>query len=224
MELVSVDFKSSKIEVVEDSQSIVIKDICKNIGLNDYQGQQRKLKSDSTYCSKLIKVKTAGGIQEVFTIPLSKLNGWLFSINPNKVKPEVKEKLIEYKNECFDVLHQHFYKQIAEPQNININLLMENVQSLLTENTKLNDEIKQLKSSKQITPSTHNNILDSISHLFRFQEETKLMINSLVDRKQSLDSLIKSFENNYPRSTKHIDKLENQVENSSIRLNLELKR
>ena len=54
-------------------------------------------------------------MQEVFTIPLSKLNGWLFSINPNKVKPEVKAKLIEYKNECFDVLYKHFNKT-TQPQ------------------------------------------------------------------------------------------------------------
>ena len=55
-------------------------------------------------------------MQEVFTIPLSKLNSWLFSINPNKVKPEVKAKLIEYKNECFEVLHKHFNKNTQTPQ------------------------------------------------------------------------------------------------------------
>jgi len=111
MKLVKVEFHSNTLEVEPQSQRIVVKDICQNIGLNDYQGQQRKLKSDPTYQSKLIKVKTKGGMQDVFTIPLSKLNGWLFSINPNRVKPEVRERLIEYKNECFDVLYRHFNNQ-----------------------------------------------------------------------------------------------------------------
>ncbi|MEA3315131.1 MAG: phage antirepressor N-terminal domain-containing protein [Campylobacterota bacterium] len=109
MELVTVDFKSNKLEVIEESQSIVIKDICNNMGLK-FDTQHKKIKADPTYQSKLIKVQTAGGMQEVFTIPLSKFNGWLFSINPNKVKPEVKDRLIEYKNECFDVLYNHFNK------------------------------------------------------------------------------------------------------------------
>lgn len=107
MELVKVEFNSNSLEVEPQSQSVVVKDICANLGI-DSKRQISKLKSDPTYQSKLIKVQTNGGMQEVFTIPLSKLNGWLFSINPNKVKPEVKAKLIEYKNECFEVLHRYF--------------------------------------------------------------------------------------------------------------------
>lgn len=113
MKLVKVEFHANSLEVEPQSQSVVVKDICENIGLKDYQGQQRKLKSNPSFQSKLIKVQTAGGMQEVFTIPLSKLNGWLFSINPNKVKPEVKQKLIDYQNECFDVLHDYFNKGYA---------------------------------------------------------------------------------------------------------------
>ncbi|MEA3315416.1 MAG: phage antirepressor N-terminal domain-containing protein [Campylobacterota bacterium] len=112
MELTTVSFKNKSVLVIEDTQSVIIKEICKNIGLRE-QSQQAKIKADPTYQSKLIKVQTAGGMQEVFTIPLSKLNGWLFSINPNKVKPEVKDRLIEYKNECFDVLYNHFNKPKA---------------------------------------------------------------------------------------------------------------
>ena len=109
MKLIKVEFHSNTLEVEPQSQSIVIKDICNNLGIG-FASQFEKLKSDPTYQSKLIKVQTNGGMQEVFTIPLSKLNGWLFSINPNRVKPEVRQKLIEYKNECFDVLYKHFNK------------------------------------------------------------------------------------------------------------------
>lgn len=115
MNLVTVDFKSNQIEVIEETQSIVVKDICEAIGLV-YPRQYTKIKSDESFESKLIKVQTRGGVQEVFTIPLSKLNGWLFSINPNKVKPEVKQKLIEYKKECFNVLYTHFNgKSLPQP-------------------------------------------------------------------------------------------------------------
>ena len=62
----------------------------------------------------MIEAPTAGGMQKVFCIPLEKLNGWLFTINTNKVKPEVREKLIAYKNECFKVLYDHFLQKAAQ--------------------------------------------------------------------------------------------------------------
>lgn len=148
MNLVPVDFKSNQIEVVEENQSIVIKDICENIGL-DFSRQYRKLISDESYESKLIKVQTRGGLQEVFTIPLSKLNGWLFSINPNKVKPEVKQKLIEYKKECFNVLNNYFNNGIA----INHRVSETNIQIELSE---LRQEIKDLKKQLVLKEEDEN--------------------------------------------------------------------
>ena len=91
MELMTVNFQGKELEVTTDKH-IVIKDICNAIGL-DFTRQYRKLKSDPTYEAKLLRVQTSGGVQEVFCIPLDKLNGWLFSINPNKTKPEVREKV-----------------------------------------------------------------------------------------------------------------------------------
>ncbi|WP_418180780.1 phage antirepressor N-terminal domain-containing protein [Aliarcobacter lanthieri] len=140
MNLVPVDFKSNQIEVIKETQSIVIKDICENIGL-DFSRQYRKLISDESFESKLIKVQTRGGLQEVFTIPLSKLNGWLFSINPNKVKPEVKQKLIEYKKECFNVLNSYFNNGIA----INHRASKNHIQKILSELEKQKQQIKDLK-------------------------------------------------------------------------------
>ena len=73
MELVKVDFKSNQLEVIEETQSIVVKDICEHIGLN-HDTQIKKIKADESFESKLIKVQTRGGLQEVFTIPLSKFS------------------------------------------------------------------------------------------------------------------------------------------------------
>ena len=137
MELIKVDFNDDSIEVIEETQSIVIKDICEALGLNA-KGQIKKIQSDESFESKLIKVQTRGGLQEVFTIPLSKLDGWLFSINPNKVKPEVKQKLIEYKKECFNVLNNYFNNGIA----INHRASNTDIQIELSE---LRQEIKDLK-------------------------------------------------------------------------------
>jgi len=109
MDLIQIDFNGNILEATPDKY-IVVKDICEAIGI-EYRRQYKKLKTDPSYEAKLLKVQTRGGVQEVFCIPLDKLNGWLFSINPNKVKPEVREKLVVYKKECFRVLHEHFSRR-----------------------------------------------------------------------------------------------------------------
>lgn len=50
-------------------------------------------------------------------IPLKKLNGWLFSINPEKVRADIRDKLIKYQEECFTVLHDYWTKgQVVNPR------------------------------------------------------------------------------------------------------------
>lgn len=41
-------------------------------------------------------------------LPLEFLNGWLFGINVNRVKPELREAVFRYRKECYDVLAEAF--------------------------------------------------------------------------------------------------------------------
>jgi hypothetical protein len=44
-------------------------------------------------------------------LPLSKIAGFLYSINPSKVKPELRQTILEYQAECDQVLFNHFMAQ-----------------------------------------------------------------------------------------------------------------
>ena len=46
-------------------------------------------------------------------MPIKKLNGWLFSINPNKVRAELKERLENYQEECFLALWDYWTEGVA---------------------------------------------------------------------------------------------------------------
>ncbi|PHM51202.1 antirepressor [Xenorhabdus hominickii] len=46
-------------------------------------------------------------------LALRKLAGWLATISPNKVKPEIRGKVIRYQDECDDVLYEYWTKGIA---------------------------------------------------------------------------------------------------------------
>ena len=45
--------------------------------------------------------------------PIKKLNGWLFSINPNKVLSDLKARLENYQEECFLALWDYWTEGVA---------------------------------------------------------------------------------------------------------------
>lgn len=53
-------------------------------------------------------IPSEGGAQETLCMPLRKLPGWLMTIHPTRVKPEIREKIIQYQNECDDVLWKYW--------------------------------------------------------------------------------------------------------------------
>lgn len=58
-------------------------------------------------------VAADGKLRKLLCLPLKKLNGWLFSINPEKVRADIRDKLIKYQEECFTVLHDYWTKGVA---------------------------------------------------------------------------------------------------------------
>ena len=48
-------------------------------------------------------------------LPLRKLPGWLATISPNKVRPELREKVIAFQNEADDVLWAAWQEQHCQP-------------------------------------------------------------------------------------------------------------
>lgn len=136
----TVKFHNDDIEIIDTFVSV--KKLCQNIGITGLSDQYKKIKEDESFESKSLDIEINGVIQEVVVIPASKINGWLFSINPNKVKPEVKQKLIEYKKECFNVLNNYFNQGIA----INHRASETDLQKILNQLETQNQEIQNLKN------------------------------------------------------------------------------
>ncbi|HEJ7884144.1 TPA: phage antirepressor N-terminal domain-containing protein [Serratia liquefaciens] len=119
-QLVEVSFRNQPIQAIQHDSSVFVamRPVCENIGL-EWSGQQKKLARKETKfnCVHINTVAADGKMRDVLCIPLRKLNGWLFSVNPEKVHPEIKDNLIAYQEECFEVLHDHFTKgEAAHPR------------------------------------------------------------------------------------------------------------
>lgn len=100
----------------EGNQYVAMKNIVENLGV-DWAGQYTKLKKHSVMSKgvEIISTPSGGGMQDTFCLKLSLLNGWLMTIDDRKVRPEIRDRLIQYQTECFDVLYKHFTGQGTAP-------------------------------------------------------------------------------------------------------------
>ncbi len=74
---------------------------CQALGVADPKGQIEKLQGEDGYPEALVElpIPTAGGIQSAVCIRKREGALWVGSINPKKVKPTVRGKLAEFKQD-----------------------------------------------------------------------------------------------------------------------------
>ncbi|WP_256733951.1 phage antirepressor N-terminal domain-containing protein [Acinetobacter sp. SwsAc5] len=109
---ITVPFHNAELYLVEFNGQpyTAMRPIVENMGL-DWKAQLVKIKQ--RFNSVVGEITTTGkdGKQyKMLCLPLKKLFGWLMTISPNKVKPELRETVITYQNECDDVLWDYWTK------------------------------------------------------------------------------------------------------------------
>jgi hypothetical protein len=84
----------------------------------DWKSQFDKIKQRFASTVVEITIVAGDGKNRLMTcLPLRKLAGWLYTISAGKVKPELREKVIQYQNECDDALWDYWTKgQATRPQ------------------------------------------------------------------------------------------------------------
>jgi len=94
---------------------VSLRQLCDLLGVS-YQGQIRRINDDPVLAGQVKGVNITftpsggrgGGAQVTNCLPIDYLNGWLFGINANRVKKEVRERLIIYQEKCYKVLAEAF--------------------------------------------------------------------------------------------------------------------
>ncbi|ECI3333171.1 hypothetical protein DNY36_21175 [Salmonella enterica subsp. diarizonae] len=124
MNTMTVSFYGNSLYVVNHNGEpyTPMKPIVEGMGLV-WSAQFVKLKQRFSTCVAEIEMQLPGDNQrrKVITLPLRKLAGWLQTINPNKVKPEIRARVIQYQNECDDVLYDYWTKGVAvNPRRVNV--------------------------------------------------------------------------------------------------------
>ncbi|HED2323213.1 MULTISPECIES: phage antirepressor N-terminal domain-containing protein [Enterobacteriaceae] len=93
-----------------------MKPIVEGMGM-DWKSQHVKLTQRFAKGMVEITIPTAGGMQKMICLALRKLAAWLNTISPNKVRREIRERVIRYQEECDDVLYEYWTKgQVTNPR------------------------------------------------------------------------------------------------------------
>lgn len=115
-EIIPVTFHGDTLALVnhEGEPFLPMKPVVENMGL-DWKSQYNKLTAKFESVMVIITTTAGDGKQyEMLCLPLRKFPAWVYSINPNKVKPELREKIVSYQEECDDVLWKYWTQGFAE--------------------------------------------------------------------------------------------------------------
>lgn len=97
------------VRMVSGEVFVPIRPVCDNLGVT-LAGQRERINRDPVLSEEVtsISVTLTQQAREMICLPLKFIPGWLFGINANRVKPVIRERLIRYQRECYDVLAEAF--------------------------------------------------------------------------------------------------------------------
>ena len=111
-QLTTIDFHGDTLFAVEREEGvfIAVTPICQVLGL-DAKKQRERIQRDPILSEggATMALPSAGGAQDTFCLRMDLINGWLFTIDESRVREEARERVLDYKRECYRVLFRHFY-------------------------------------------------------------------------------------------------------------------
>ncbi|WP_350401766.1 phage antirepressor N-terminal domain-containing protein [Proteus mirabilis] len=159
-----------------------------------------------------IEIPTKTGNQNMIYLALRKLAGWLHTISPNKVKPEIRDKVIQYQEECDDVLYEYWttgevkkkHKSTVQERNPlknAVNLLVSKKGIMYPEAYSL---VHQKFNVSSIEELTADQIPDAVEYIHKFvlegeyipKETPREVTQERVDRNMDVHN-IKALVNHY---------------------------
>lgn len=101
---------------------VPLRPLCDYLGLA-WSSQLQRIRNDAVLSKEATSVliatqksnESAFGpkTSSMICLPLDMINGWLFSINANRVRKDLREQVIRYQQECYRVLAQAFQSPAA---------------------------------------------------------------------------------------------------------------
>ena len=105
---------SLQVAADDREQLVAVKPVCEILGV-DAKSQREKIEEHPLFSSVRVLSPSTGAdgkTYEMVCLPLRYFPSWLFSINPNNVKEDIRENLLEYQKKCNDILYDYFFSRV----------------------------------------------------------------------------------------------------------------
>jgi len=136
--IAKIDFHGQQLITVQHNNvpHVAMKPVVENIGL-DWKSQHRRITNHPVLstCMVVMTTQLPGDTQsrEVAFLPIDYLNGWLFGVDVNRVREEIRDTLIQYQRECYQVLADYWNKGAAiNPRKTLTPEMQRHIQELVT--------------------------------------------------------------------------------------------
>lgn len=110
--LVTVAFHGDTLFAIDgpDGPAVAVKPISDRLGL-DWRGQRQRIERSPVLAKGrcVMPLPSVGGPQETVCLRLDLVPGWLFGIDVERVRPEARDAVLQYQEQCFGALAAHFY-------------------------------------------------------------------------------------------------------------------
>ncbi len=108
----TVTFHGAPLTVITqaDQKLVAMKPIVEGIGLG-WQSQYNRIQRQPVLKSVVVMMNTTGAdgkSYQMLCLPLDYLNGWLFGVDANRVREDIRDTLIMYQRECYQVLANYW--------------------------------------------------------------------------------------------------------------------
>lgn len=202
---ITVPFHGAELLVIEHNNQpyTPMKPIVEGMGL-DWMAQFIKIKQRfSSVVGEIPTTGKDGKTYKMICLPVRKLFGWLMTISPNKVRPELRDRVIMYQNECDDVLWNYWMKGQAINQRNTIT--PEQQDSLHAIVSRRADGSRKIRAEMWSRHNRHFKIakysqllaihFDDAMH---YLEEMELHAKAEPDSIKQLDDFLKNIASRYP--------------------------
>lgn len=189
----SIDFYGESLIALRDLEGLIwvpLRRLCEAIGIN-LQGQLDRVERDPVLREEMRSVSvtlTDGRAFDMSCLPLKYVRAWLFGVNASRVRPAVRDKLIQYQREVIEIIDRHFTRpapaggmdeRVMEAMRDNALQQAKLWETMIAEQRRLR-AVEELVQVVDERVSDHDRILDdhatAIIHLRNLQEQQSLLL------------------------------------------------
>lgn len=99
---------------------VVMRPVVDNMGLNWASQYTKMVDKFGATVAMIATVGEDGKRREMIALPLRKFPGWLYSVNPTKVSPALRDKIVRYQEECDEVLWRYWTEGVAAKPGLDV--------------------------------------------------------------------------------------------------------